>query len=63
MERLGIRPVVGLVLVAVGGFIDAEEFALGDFGLLAENLAADGLNGVLVGRFGHNCGVIFAVFA
>ena len=46
--------VFGLVLVAVGRFVDAEEFALGDFGLLAENLATDRLNGVMVSCFGHS---------
>ena len=60
MERLGIAPVVWFVLVAVGGFIDAEEFALGDIGLLAENLAANRLDRVLVGCFGHSCIVIFS---
>ena len=55
MERLGIAPVVGLVLVAVGGFVDAEEFALGDLGLLAKNLAAGRPDRVLVGCFGHSC--------
>ena len=55
MERLGIAPVFGLVLITIGGFVDAEEFALGDFGLLTENLAADRLDGVLVGCFGHSC--------
>ena len=54
MERLGIRPVVGLVLVAISGFVDAEEFALGDVRLLAEDLAGGGLNGVLIRYLGHS---------
>ena len=54
MERLGIAPVVGLVLVAVGGFVDAEEFTLRDIGLLSENLATDRPDRVLVGRLGHS---------
>ena len=55
VERLGIRPVVGLVLVAIGGLEDAEEFALGDVRLLAEDLAGSGLNGVLIRYLGHSC--------
>lgn len=55
VERLGIRPVVGLVLVAIGGLVDAEEFALGDVRLLAEDLAGGGLNGVLILYLGHSC--------
>ena len=55
MERLGIGPVVGLVPVAIGGFVDAEEFALGDVRLLAEDLAGGGLNGVLIRYLGHGC--------
>ena len=52
---LGIRPVVGLVLITIGGFVDAEEFALGDVRLLAEDLAGSGLNGVLIRYLGHSC--------
>lgn len=55
MERLGIRPVVGLVPVTIGGFVDAEEFALGDVRLLAEDLAGSGFNGVLIRYLGHSC--------
>ena len=55
MERLGVRPVVGLVLVAISGLVDAEEFALGDVRLLAEDLAGGGLNGVLIRYLGHSC--------
>ena len=55
MECLGIAPVVGFVLITIGGFVDAEEFALGNFGLLAENLAANRSDRVLVDRLGHSC--------
>lgn len=55
MERLGIRPVVGLVPVTIGGLVDAEEFTLGDVRLLAEDLAGSGLNGVLIRYLGHSC--------
>ena len=55
MERLGVRPVVGFVLVAISGLVDAEEFALGDVRLLAEDLAGGGLNGVLIRYLGHSC--------
>ena len=55
MGSLGIGPVVGLVLVTIGRIVDAEKTTLGDFGLLAENLAANGLDGGLVGCFGHSC--------
>lgn len=55
VERLGIGPVVGLVPVTIGGFVDAEEFALGDVRLLAEDLAGGRLNGVLIRYLGHSC--------
>ena len=55
MERLGARPVVGFVLVAISRLVDAEEFALGDVRLLAEDLAGGGLNGVLIRYLGHSC--------
>ena len=55
MERLGVRPVVGFVLVAISRLVDAEEFALGDVRLLAEDLAGGGLNGVLIRYLGHSC--------
>ena len=55
MECLGIGPVVGFVLVAISGLVDAEEFALGDVRLLAEDLAGGGLNGVLIRYLGHSC--------
>ena len=39
VQSLGIGPVVGLVLVIIGGLVETKEFALGDVLLLAENLA------------------------
>ena len=55
MERLGIGPMVGFVPVTIGGFVNAEEFALGDVRLLAEDLAGGRLNGVLIRYLGHSC--------
>ena len=54
MGSLGIGPVVWFVLVTIGGIVDAEKTALGDVGLLAKDLTANGLNGVLVLGSGHS---------
>jgi hypothetical protein len=46
--------VVGLVLIAIGGFITTKEFALGDVLLLAENLAGRRLNRGEISYFRHS---------
>ena len=56
MCSLGIGPVVWFVLVTIGGIVDAEKTALGDVGLLAKDLAANGSDRVLVLGSGHNFG-------